>query len=68
MNETTQIDAGARVAELLAQLTGLIGVASLVGGAALEGDGAPPRPPRPGDRREDGDLSRRGQVRDRRRP
>ncbi len=41
MNETTQIDAGARAAELLAQLTGLTGVASLVGGAALEGDGAP---------------------------
>lgn len=40
MNEMTQIDAGARVAELLAQLTGFTALASLVGGEAMEGDGA----------------------------
>jgi acyl-CoA reductase-like NAD-dependent aldehyde dehydrogenase len=41
MNERMTIDTAERIAELLKELTGFTGVASLVGGEAMEGDGAP---------------------------
>lgn len=40
MNDMTTIDTATRVAELLKQLTGFTGIASLVGGEAVPGDGA----------------------------
>ena len=41
MNQIATIDTAARVAELLKDLTGLSEVASIVGGEAMAGDGAP---------------------------
>src|SRR5688572_7943028 len=41
MNQMATITTADRIAELLKQLTGFTAVASLVGGEAMEGDGAP---------------------------